>query len=191
MASILRKTAAAEQFRVPSLAEADQTYAALLAKSAELHNRQSVLRDEINAADKQLRDARAAPGERLSDSVAALLGDAPDSAHGLRKNVVELRRQAGDVEAATEIQRRRITEAKSAASGLVVAQCRDEYRRRCAAVAKAASALHEARMAYLDLKWQFEAEDVSWTSLGPLSIGFLGDHTDGQLVALSKGAGNV
>src|SRR4051794_32073759 len=114
MASILRKTAAAEQFRVPSLAEADQTYAALLAKSAELHNRQSVLRDEINAADKQLRDARAAPGERLSDSVAALLGDPPDSAHGLRKNVVELRRQAGDVEAATEIQRRRITEAKSA-----------------------------------------------------------------------------
>jgi hypothetical protein len=188
--SILKKKAA-DEFRVPSLAEADSDYAALLAKQVELLNKQSALRDEINAADKQLREARAAPGERLSDNVAALLGDAPDSAHGLRKNLIELRRQAGEVEAAIEILARRQTAAKPAASALACAASREEYKRRVAAVAKASAALHDARMAYLDLRWQFEAEDVSWTSLGPLSIGFLGDHTDGQLVMLSKAGHNV
>jgi hypothetical protein len=80
-------------------------------------------------------------------------------------------------------------EAKGPASALVIATARDEYKRRVAAVTKAAAALHEARMDYLDLRWQFEAEDVSWTALGPLSIGFLGDHTDGQLVRLIRDGG--
>jgi hypothetical protein len=181
---------AVTEFRVPSHAEVSTEYAAALAKQAELHMRQGELRDEFRAVEKQMREAREKPGTRMSEGVAALLGDTPDSAHGLRQRLVEIRRQASDVESAIEIQRRRITEAKPAASALVCAESRDEYKRRVAAVADAAASLHEARMNYLDLKWQFEAEDVSWSSLVALSLGFLGDHVDGHLVALSKVGSN-
>lgn len=189
MAILKKKTT--EDFRVPSLAESSLEYAAQLAKRDELNAKQQDLHAQIRDIEGQLKRASETPGERLSKGVAALLGDEPDSAFGLRQQVAELRRQLGEVEAATEIIARRISVAKAPASGLVVAACRDEYKKRVAAVAKAAAGLHEARMSYLDLRWQFEAEDIQWTSLGPISIGFLGDHTDGPLIALSKVAGNV
>jgi hypothetical protein len=177
-----------DEFRVPSLAEASPAYAALLQKQVELQDRQSALREERRALERQL-SALPQSTVQVSSRVAEILGDEQDSAPMLRKQIAGLRSEESDLEAALEITLRRILEAKGQASTLVIATARDEYRRRVAAVTKAASALHEARMEYLDLRWQFEAQDVSWTALGPLSIGFLGDHTDGQLVRLIKDGG--
>lgn len=189
MAIIKKKPA--DAFVVPSLAEASPPYAQQLVKLQDLNDQQSKVRAEIRRVDEEFRQARSVPGERISASVAELLGDGADSSVALRNELAELRRRAADIETAIEIQQRRIAEAKSPASALVVAASRDEYRKRVAAVARAAAELHQARLAYLDLKWQFEAEDVAWTALGPISIGFLGDHTDGPLVALSKEGYNV
>ena len=188
--TILKKKTA-DAFVVPSLQEMSHDYSALLQKRDELNAKQQDLHAQIRDIEGQLKRASETPGERLSKGVAALLGDEPDSAFGLRQQVTELRRQLGEVETATEIIARRISAAKAPASGLVVAACREEYKKRVAAVAKAAAGLHEARMSYLDLRWQFEAEDIQWTSLGPISIAFLGDHTDGPLVSLSKVVSNV
>lgn len=186
--AILKKKSA-DAFVVPSLSDASPDYARQLAKLQELNDQQTELRAEKRRVDEAIRQARSVPGEHISASVAALLGDGEDSSVALRQELAELRRRGADLETAIEIQQRRIIDAKSPASALVVAASRDEYRRRVAAVAKAAADLHEARMSYLDLRWQFEAQDVSWTALGPISIAFLGDHTDGPLVTLSKEGG--
>lgn len=179
---------AVEGFRVPSLVEVSPAYTALLQKQLELQTRQSALRDERRALEKQL-DALPQSTVRVSSRIAELLGDEQDSAPMLRKQIADLRSVERDVEATLEITLRRILEAKGPASALVVAATRNEYASRVAAVTKAAAALHEARMNYLDLRWQFEAEDVAWTALGPLSIAFLGDHTDGHLVRLIRDGG--
>lgn len=184
--ALLKKKESADEFRVPSLSEASPEYAALLAKRDELNVRQGELRRDIREAEAKLRQVNDTPGERLSAEVAALLGDSPDAAFGMRAQISELRKRADETETAIEILERRIQAAKSPASALVVAASREEYRKRATAVLQAAAELQTARLEYLDLRWQFEAEDIQWTTLGPLTIGFLGDHTDGPLATLSK-----
>jgi hypothetical protein len=99
----------------------------------------------------------------------------------LRKQAGDIRNQLADVEAALEIVRRRLADAKGPASVAVCQTVKPEYGRRVAAVAKALEALAVARADYDDLRNQFEAEDVAWGSLIPISLGFLGDPRDGQI----------
>lgn len=167
-------------FRVPSLAEASPEFAALMQKQADLHTRQSKLRDERRELERQVH-ASPQSTVRVSARIAELLGDEPDSAPMLRKQIADIRGAEGDVEAAIEIVRRRIAEARGAASTEVCKTVKPEYARRVAVVAKALEALAAARADYDDLRNQFEAEDVAWTSLIPFSLNFLGDPRDGQV----------
>jgi hypothetical protein len=168
------------EFCIPSLAEASPEYAALLQKQADLYALQSKLNGERRDIQKQI-DAAGDSGPRVSARVAELLGDEADSAPMLQKQAGEIRNQLADVEAALEIVRRRLSEAKGPASTAVCQIVKPEYGRRVAAVAKALEAVEAARADYDDLRNQFEAEDVSWTALGPLSLGFLGDPRDSHI----------
>ncbi|MET4487006.1 hypothetical protein [Bradyrhizobium sp. LA7.1] len=174
-----------DEFRLPSLAEASPTYAAFLAKQAELLALQSKLNDERREVQKQIDNA-GTTGPIVSTRVAELLGDAPDSAPMLRKQAADIRAQLADVEAAIEIVRRRLTEAKGPASVAACQISRPEYGRRVVAVVKALEALVVARADYDDLRNQFEVEDIAWTSLVPMSLGFLGDRHDGHLTRAVK-----
>lgn len=178
--ALMRKTTAAEPFRVPSLAEASPEYATLLQKQADLLSRQSELNTERRAFEKQIA-AMPSDGQRVSSRVAELLGDPTDSSPMLRKRSAEIRGELSALEEALEVIRRRLTDAKGPASSAICQTVRPEYGRRVAAVAKALEALALARADYDDLKNQFEAEDVAWSSLIPLSLGFLGDPRDGQI----------
>lgn len=178
--AILKKTAAAEPYRIPSLAEASPEYAGLLQKQADLHTLQSKLNGELRDVQKQI-DAAGDKGPRVSARIAELLGDEADSAPMLRKQAADIRAQLADVETAIEIVRRRLSDAKGPASTAVCQIVKPEYGKRVAAVAKALEALAGARADYDDLRNQFEAEDVAWTSLIPLALGFLGDPRDGQI----------
>jgi hypothetical protein len=176
----LKKTTTAEQFRIPSLAEASPEYTALLHKQAGLLARQAELNRERREIQKQI-EAAGNSGPRVSARIAELLGDDADSSPMLRKQAADIRNQLADVEAALEIIFRRLADAKGPASAAVCAIVRPEYGRRVAAVAKALEALASARADYDDLRNQFEVEDVAWTSLIPMSLGFLGDPRDGHI----------
>ncbi|MGY3409521.1 chromosome segregation ATPase [Bradyrhizobium sp. GM5.1] len=182
--AILKK-GAAEPYRILSLGEASPEYAALLQKQSDLYALQSKLNGELRDFQKQI-DATGDRNPRVSTRVAELLGDAPDSAPMLRKQAADIRAQLADVEAAIEIVRRRLTEAKGPASVAACQISKPEYGRRVVAVVKALEALAEARADYDDLRNQFEAEDIAWTSLVPMSLGFLGDRHDGHLTRAVK-----
>ncbi|MCP3406210.1 hypothetical protein [Bradyrhizobium sp. CCGB01] len=182
--ALLKKKEAAE-YRIPSLAEASPEFAALVQKRADLHTLQSKLNGELRDVQKQI-DAAGDKGPRVSARIAELLGDEADSAPMLRKQAADIRAQLADVEAALEIVFRRLDDAKGPASTAVCQIVKPEYGKRVAAVAKALEALAEARAGYDDLRNQFEAEDVAWTSLIPLALGFLGDPRDGQIPRFMK-----
>jgi seryl-tRNA synthetase len=181
------KKIAAEQYRIPSLAEASPEYAALLQKQADLLARQAELTTERRKLQKQI-DAAADKGPRVSARIAELLGDDADSSPLLRKQAADIRDQLADVEAALEIVRRRLTDAKGPASRAVCQIVKPEYGKRVAAVAKALETLAEARADYDDLRNQFEIEDVAWTSLIPMSLGFLGEPRDGHIPRFMRDA---
>ncbi|UPK40110.1 hypothetical protein IVB18_24505 [Bradyrhizobium sp. 186] len=170
---LLKKKEAAE-YRIPSLADADPMYAALLQKQADLYALQSKLNGELRDIQKQI-DAAGGAGPRVPVRVAELLGDEADSAPMLGKQAADIRAKLADVETAIEIVRRRLSDAKGPASQAVCRLVKPEYGKRVAAVAKALEALAEARTGYDDLRNQFDVEDVAWGSLIPLSLGFLGD----------------
>jgi hypothetical protein len=173
-------------YTVPSLADASPIYASLLAKRAELEQRQRDNAAERRTLEKQIATSHA-PAVR--PEIAALLGDDPiDDVSAWRKRFRELRGEDADIEAALGVLRGRIAEEASRASRAVCATVKPEYARRVAAVCRAVETLAAARAGYEDLRGQFEAEDVAWTSLVPMSLGFLGDPRDGHLPRLLRDA---
>lgn len=177
--ALLKKTTA-EPYRIPSLAEADPKLAALLQRQSDLYALQSKLNSELRDLQKQI-DVVGDKGPRVSASIAELLGDEADSGPVLRKQAADIRAKLDDVETAIEIVRRRLSDAKGPASLAVCQIVKPEYGRRVAVVAKALETLAAARADYDDLRNQFEAEDVQWTHLVPISLGFLGDPRDGHI----------
>jgi hypothetical protein len=168
-----RKTtpAAAEPFRVPSLAEVDSDYAALLQKQAELTARQAELEREKRAVEKAIA---ADTSREVKPEIAALLGDEPGSKALNRRRVAEIRSEIADIEQAVIVLRQRLADARGRASTAVVAASRMEYARRVKAMVEAMRALDAAHREYDDLRFQFEAEDIAWTSLVPMTPAFLG-----------------
>ncbi|WP_225152118.1 hypothetical protein [Bradyrhizobium sp. NBAIM08] len=75
--AILKKRPA-EEFRIPSLAESDASYAALLEKRDELNERYRGLNAERSKLHHEIERAKAAGGERLRADVARLLGESPE-----------------------------------------------------------------------------------------------------------------
>lgn len=174
------KKKVADSYRVPSLAEASPEYAGLLQKQAELQARQSALRDQRREVE---RDIAAQPPEsmRVSARVAELLGDEADSGHNLQRRLAEVRGAERDVEEAVEIVRRRLADARGAASVAVCAAVKPEYTRRVKAMVAAVEALRVARDDYESLLDDLNANDIAWTSLKPMQPTFCGDRHDGHL----------
>ncbi len=178
--TIFKKPAvsAAEPFRVPSLAEASPDYAALVDKRQELLSQQSALTAERNELVRKIEEA---PAPAMRPGVAALLGETSDSTTALRTRLSEVQRTLSDIDAALEVVRQRLAVARTGASKTICLAARPEYSRRVAAICEALQAVAVARAAYDDLRNEFDLHDVSWGSLGPLDLRFLGDARDGQV----------
>jgi hypothetical protein len=185
MAIIKKKPA--DAFVVPSLADASPDYAALVQKQAELQARQSALRDQRREVEREIA-AQPPASIRVSARVAELLGDEADSGPNLQRRLAEVRGAERDVEDAIEIVRRRLADARGAASVAVCTAVRPEYARRVSAMVSAVSALQEARADYDALVDELVVNDVAWTSLVPMHPTFCGDRHDGHLARYLRDA---
>ncbi|MGO4832887.1 hypothetical protein AB4144_11430, partial [Rhizobiaceae sp. 2RAB30] len=173
--ALLKRTSPAEPYRVPSLSESDETYAGLVAKKAELLDKQSAHTKERRELEKAIasdtsRDVRPA--------IAELLGDAPGTKALNRRRLAEVHATLRDIEAAMVVVDQRIRDAKTAASRAVCAAVRPEYAARVKAMVDAMRTLDGAHRAYDDLRHQLEMEDVSWGSLMPMTPAFLGESNE-------------
>jgi len=166
----LLKKKPADEFHVPSLSEASPEYAGLIAKRQDLSERYSALNAEHSKLRDEIEKAKKAGGERLSPGVAALLGDAPDSLTMLSQRQHEVVSEMGNIEAAQEVIRRRLDEARNVASKVVCDTMRQEYRRRLGALCEAARALEAARRAHDELLDDLEREDVHLGHLSPVTV---------------------
>ncbi|AHY50550.1 MULTISPECIES: hypothetical protein [Bradyrhizobium] len=179
MAALKKKDT--EEFRVPSLAESSQEYNGLIVKRQGLHERYLALNAESNKLRGEIEKAKAAGGQSLSPSVAALLGDAPDSLTLLSQRQREVATEMNNIEAAQEILRRRIEEARNGASKAVCDTVRQEYQRRLGDVCNAARALENAREQHDEFLDDVEREDVRIDYLRPVRPFFLGDRRQGKV----------
>ncbi|XUJ34106.1 hypothetical protein ACQ5SK_43625 [Bradyrhizobium japonicum] len=148
-----------EEFRVPSLAESSQEYNGLIVNSLGCMSDTSRSTLRATSCVAKLK-ARAAGGQPLSPSVAASLGDAPDSLTLLSQRQREVATEMNNIETAQEILRRRIEEARNGASKAVCDSVRGEYQRRLGAVCEAARALEAAREDHDSPLDDIEREDV-------------------------------
>lgn len=167
-----------EPFRMPSLAETWPRYGELVAKRHELEAESHALdRERVDLETKIAADRTS----DVSAAAAALLGDAPSPKTQWRERLREVRQRHAIVEKAIELAKERIAGERAPASRSVVAKVEPEWRKRLAALHAAATALAEARQQYVDFTYGFEVEDVQWSTLGPLSLHFLGDRDGGAL----------
>ncbi|RFB95297.1 hypothetical protein B5K11_10155 [Rhizobium leguminosarum bv. trifolii] len=177
-----------EKFRVPALSDLDPVY-------KDFENRRSLLIDKQTANTREQRSVeerlRARPTTQYSDNVAKLLGEAgtgEESEHGLLGKLKTLRAEAIDIEKALSVINQRLEEQRTNANKLVVEACRKEYGRRVAALVHALQGVAGARADYDELRFQFEDLDIRWSSLGPMSLGFLGEANDGHVQRVTKEA---
>jgi hypothetical protein len=173
-----KPAAAPEPFRVPSLGEVSPEYAALLQRQGDLQN-------ALNALERERADLqRAIASDRspaVRPGVAALLGDDPANSRAAKTaRLAEVRRAITDHEVALTTIRGRLATARGPASVAVCDAVKSEYSRRVAAVVAALTAADAARASYEGMRAQLEAEDVAWTRLGPLALGFMGEHLKGR-----------
>lgn len=172
------KTTLPADFRVPSLADASPEYGELQRRLATLDTAHAALTREARTLQK---DIAASPTPRVRPGVAALIGDDPvDGGAAKVAKLADLQRSIADHDAALAEVRRRLIVARGPASTAARAAVKPEYQRRVRAVCEALVAAEEARAAYEDMRSQFEAEDIEWTGLGVLALGFLGDRDGGK-----------
>ncbi len=164
---------------VPTLAEADSTYAAMTAKLAELNAETATTRREIDAIAADIL-ARPAPAVRAE--VAALLGQSVDTTlTGRPARLAALRQHAADLEAAAAIIQRQLAERRGPASKAACEAVRGEYARRVAGIVTALDAVRAATQHADDLLNDLEREDVSLAYLPAVRPFFLGDRKDGHI----------
>ncbi|ADH91621.1 conserved hypothetical protein [Ancylobacter novellus DSM 506] len=162
-------------YRVPPLTSVP-AYAALAAKRAEMQDLQTASRRELRKLERELTET---PMPALRAGVAALLGEATVEQSGVHERIADLKRTDRDATAALTVIDQRLREARSSASRVVCDEVRPEYARRVAALCRALEALAAERKAYDDLRGQLEAEDIAWSTLNPMSLGWLGNPVDG------------
>lgn len=173
-------------YRVPTLAEADAEYAAMEAKLGELQAEAGQTDSEINLLEA---DIRSRPSPRIQAGVAALLGETVDQSLTSRPaKLAELRMHAADIEAATEIIRRRLIDRRGPASVAACAIVRSEYGTRIAALVDALDAVQAARLHADALLNDLEAEGAQTSYLPAVRANFLGDRNDGPIHRLKREA---
>lgn len=162
-------------FKMPSLADADETYAGLVAKRAELHAKNGLARKARIEAE---RDLAADASPEVPAGVAALLGDGPTSKSNKRQILAEARRLEADIQGALTVVEQRIRDAQPAALRAAVALARPEYDRRLRALTDALKVAAVAHRELHDFYMDCEAVEVSPDRFGPRPF-FLGDARDG------------
>ncbi|MDF2810516.1 MAG: hypothetical protein K0S56_1547 [Microvirga sp.] len=167
-------------YQVPPLTSVP-AYAALAAKRTELQELQTASRRELRKLERELTET---PMPALRAGVAALLGEATVEPTGVHERIAELRRTERDAAAALSVIEQRLREARSSASRVVCGEVRPEYARRVAALCRALEVLAAERRAYDELRDQLEAEDIAWSTLTPMSLGWLGNPVDGGHIAV-------
>jgi hypothetical protein len=161
---LLKKAPAAEPFRVPSLAEADEQYADLQQKLTALHEGLSKTTRDRSEAERKLA---ADTSPELPLRVSELLGDAPSPKARLRQEIAELKRREADIEEAIRIIGQRLRDAKTPALRKAIALVRPEWDRRMRSMIDTMRALDTAHRAFDDLCLDIEAEEIEPAHLGP------------------------
>ncbi|MBB4364244.1 NACalpha-BTF3-like transcription factor [Bradyrhizobium sp. CIR18] len=177
-----------DEYRVPSLAEADSAYADLIAKRMGLEQRYSELNTQRSKLLGEIAAAKAAGGKYIAPAVAELLGGPKEgtSVAELSRQLREVATEMAHIEDAREVLFRRTAEARDVASKTVCVTVRQEYQRRLTAVCEAARALEAAREEHDALLDDLEREDVRVGYLGPVRPFFLGDRGQGQVFHFLK-----
>lgn len=170
-----------DKFRVPALSDLDPVY-------KDFENRRSLLIDKqtTNTREQRSLEEKLAtrPPAQYSQKVAELLGESSsggETEHGLAEKLKTLRAEAIDIEKALSVINQRLEEQRTNANKLVVEACRKEYGRRVAGVVHALQGVAAARSSYDELRFQLEDLDIRWSTLGPMSLGFLGEANDGHV----------
>ncbi|PDT09775.1 hypothetical protein [Rhizobium sp. M1] len=178
----------AEKFRVPTFSDKDPVF-------KDLDTRRSLLLDKQTSNTRAQRSVEeklaTRPPPQYSQKVAELLGESSSSGeteHGLAEKLKTLRAEAVDIEKALSVINQRLEEQRIQANKLVVDACRKEFGRRVAAVVHALQGVAAARADYDELRYQFEDLDIRWSSLGPMSLGFLGEANDGHVQRVTREA---
>jgi hypothetical protein len=177
-----------QKFYVPALGDLDPVY-------RDFETRRSLLIDKQTANTREQRSVETKIGTRkdapYSARVAELLGEAPgdgETHNGLLQKLTALRAEGIDIEKALSVIAQKMEEQSVKANKLVVEASRKEYGRRVAALAHALEGVAAARADYDELRYQFEDKDIRWSTLGPMSLGFLGEANDGQIQRVVKEA---
>jgi hypothetical protein len=179
------------QFSIPSLAEADAEYSALAEKYHQLSQDAAEASRQVLELEDDIR-TRKAPGIR--PGIAELLGDVVD--HSLTdrpRRLVELRQRAADLEAATEIIRRRRDDRRGIVSVAAAKIVKPEYGQRVAAFIAALNAAKAAYDAMEEIVDGLEREDVHVTYLAPARTSFFAGHENGvtRFVAAARSNAHV
>lgn len=162
-------------FRVPSLAEADPSYGALVERRSELQSSHARLQAEVRELEQRLA---AEPVPAFKPEVARLLGETAGAASTLGAQIRERQSQIAHHDAALRVIEQRLLDAEGAASLKVCEQSRPEYGRRVQAICRALQELDVAYQALEDLKNDFERENIRWTRLTPLLPTWAGSSKD-------------
>ncbi|MCZ0734578.1 hypothetical protein [Phreatobacter sp. AB_2022a] len=193
MAFLKSKAPASAAFKVPTLAEADDEYGAMLERLASLHHelgqtrRKQIEIEKAIAADKS---------PEIRASVAALLGDKPNSKAVLRANLADLRGRQRDLEAAVSVLTERLRLRQTDAAKKVREAVRPELDRRVRAVIQAMKALDLAHVELMTLHSDLEDVDAAPSAFGPVWPFFLGNARDASrkiqfFLNEVRGAGHV
>jgi hypothetical protein len=187
--ALLKTKPVDKTFKVPSLAESSPEYAGLLTKQLELQANYRELRAERTKLRGAIEVEKAAGGRRVSVDVARLLGDDPEeSVTALSRRVREVTNEMGHVEAAEEVLRRRIEEARGRASKTVCDIVGSEYERRLGVMCSLLKEVETARQAHDELLDDLDREDVNKAYLRPVIPFFLGDRGTGKISYFLKEA---
>ena len=167
-------------FSVPSLADVDADYAALVERHKKVTIELAANAREQQSLQADLQKNRKGPS--LRPAVGELIGDVMDIELDERpKQLAELRKRAHDLEDAEQILNTRIRERKGVASIAVCNAVKPEYGARVKAFAEALEFAHKARVHLEDMILDLEANDVSWTRLGVFRTPWLGGINDGHV----------
>lgn len=175
--AVLRKTN--PTVSVPSLGDVSPEYARLVAKRHELESRRQALEDEYARLLTEMIPF--AQRERESRIAALLSDDGASSTSEIPRphdRLAVVSREIDDIKRALAVLTDQIGQARYRASEKIVSDIRPEYGRRVEAICSALLVLREASAAYVALTDELAAKDISWLTLEPLPVSFVGAPND-------------
>ncbi|MBZ9698818.1 hypothetical protein [Mesorhizobium sp. CO1-1-9] len=146
------------EFRVPDLTEVDSEYARIDAQFHDLNSQKAAADRELASLREELAGTR---GPVLSESVAALVGEAPSSLTGKRQRAAELSKLSADLIQAIDLVGKRLRERRDIAKRPLIASVREEYARRAAVAVAVLGTIFEPLRELESLQRDFDANDIA------------------------------